>query len=58
MGMESSESLIKYESALQKLANLITKYQNLIDVCMVDFVTKNVFENAVPLELRELTKTN
>ena len=53
MGMESSESLIKYESALQKLANLIAKYQNLIDVCMVDFVTKNVFENAVPLELRE-----
>ena len=51
--MDSKEKLMKYELALTNLANILSKYQNIFDVCMVDFVTRNVFEKAIPLNLRE-----
>ena len=50
--MESRKAPVVYSSALTKLATLITKYHDLINVCMVDFVTKSIFENVVPLELK------
>ena len=51
--MDSKEKLMKYELALTNLANILSKYQNIFDVCMVDFVTRNVIDKAIPPNLRE-----
>ena len=51
--MESNTPPVKFSSALTKLAKLITKYHDVINVCMVDFVTKNVFDNVLNAELKE-----
>lgn len=51
--MELNTPPVKFSSALAKLAKLITKYHDVINVCMVDFVTKNVFDNVLNNELKE-----
>ena len=57
--MEQQKALDTLSKALENLANFISNYHNLIDVCMVDFVTKDVFDNAVPNDLKEdLQKLN
>ena len=51
--MESKKTLLTFSSALTKLATLITKYHDLLNVCMVDFVTKKVFDNVLNNDLKE-----
>ena len=40
--MNVESSLLKCESALDKLANFLERHRAIFDVCMVDFVTKNI----------------
>ena len=51
--MEFKNPLARYSSALMKLANLITKYHDLVNVCMVDFITKKVFDSVLNDDLKE-----
>ena len=50
--MALKEKLLTFELALSKLANVVSEYQNIFDVCMVDFITKDVFEKAIPPDLQ------
>ena len=51
--MNVESSLLKCESALDKLANFLERHRAIFDVCMVDFVTKNIFESVLQPGLQE-----
>ena len=51
--MALKEKLLTFEQSLLKLANVISEYQNIFDVCMVDFITKDVFEKAITPDLQK-----
>ena len=51
--MESKKPLARYSSALMKLAALITKYHDIVNVCMVDFITKREFDNVLNDDLKQ-----
>ena len=49
----NSRSLFQCESALDKLASFLKQYRAIFDVCMVDFITKDIFDSVLQVELRE-----
>ena len=48
-----SSQLIKREQALSKLALFLKKYQSVINVCMVDFITKDIFSNVLDNDIQK-----
>ena len=47
-----SSQLIKREQALSRLALFLQKYQSVINVCMVDFITKDIFSNVLDNDIQ------
>jgi len=46
------ENLIKCETALATLAEFLRKHHLIFDVCMVDFITKDIFNNVLETNLQ------
>ena len=51
--MNMNCSLLQCESALDKLASFLKQNHAIFDVCMVDFITKDIFDSVLQPELRE-----
>ena len=52
MIMPPHKSLVTKSVALTKLAKLIAKHHGIINVCMVDFLTKDIFNNTLDCDLK------
>ena len=50
--MPPHKSLATMSVALTKLAKLIAKHHGIINVCMVDFLTKDIFNNTLECDLK------
>ena len=48
----SDQVLIECEKALNKLASFIKKHHDVINVCMVDFITKDIFRNVLDTKIQ------
>ena len=51
--MNVESSLLKCESALDKLASFLRRHRAIFDVCMVDFITQNIFDSVLQPGLQE-----
>ena len=51
--MNVESSLLKCESALDKLASFLKRHRAIFDVCMVDFITQNIFDSVLQPGLQE-----
>ena len=47
------ESLINCEIALKTLAEFLGRHHSKFDVCMVDFITKDLFDNVLEQTLQD-----
>ena len=47
------DKLVKCEKALAKLALFLKKYHPIFDICMVDFVTNDIFQQVLSFELQQ-----
>jgi len=55
----TGEILIKCESALETLAEFLKNHRSIFDGCMVDFITKDIFDKVLEKDLQnELLKLN
>ena len=51
--MSSSNKLVKSEKALVKLANFLQNHEKIINVCMVDFISKDIFQNVLEKDIQK-----
>jgi len=51
--MKKNEHLAKCYLALERLSTFLKTYQDLMNVCMVDFITKDVFENILSPDIKD-----
>ena len=55
----TGEILIKCESALETLAEFLKNHRSIFDGCMVDFITKDIFDKVLEKDLQnDLLKLN
>ena len=55
----TGEILIKCESALETLSEFLKKHRSIFDGCMVDFITKDIFDKVLEKDLQnDLLKLN
>ena len=48
----SDQVLIECEKALNQLASFIIKHHDVINVCMVDFISKDIFKNVLDTKIQ------